>query len=194
MAPRALTALSHPVAPKGRRFPKLWPLAWLSLGSLLMVIPASGCVVADPPDYGRTDQTPPLLLLALANPNLHEVIPARSGDPLSVSVPVRSEDAGDPLVAQLFTNYKLAQQGLLQFREVDASTFADLEREIRITASVPSRRGCQQLSLVVTHKSNLDDANLPIRAADTAIATWWVNVDDQDDTNSLSACPKAAVQ
>jgi hypothetical protein len=158
-----------------------------------------GCVVADPPDYGRTDQTPPLLLLGLADPNVHEVLHKKKGESVPFKVPVRSEDAGDDLFAQLFLNYKLEGEDNPRFTRVRASTFDDQEREVRITWNVPARQGCQQLSLVVTHFSNLDEGNLPIRAADTAIATWWINIDDVDDpvldpenASWMGKCPKAA--
>jgi hypothetical protein len=73
--------------------------------------------------------------------------------------------------------------------KVPASSFDDTSRNIEIQYIVPNRPGCQQLSLVVTHVANLGPTNEPKDQTDVGIATWWVDIDD-DDTQLVKNCPR----
>lgn len=187
-----MTPLSHlgfPVDPTTR--PNAW-LARLSLGAGFMALLAGGCVVSDPPEYGRADQTPPLLNLVDAAPSITQILVVEPGDRVDFNVPVRSEDPpGDELFAQLFLDYTLSTEEFQRFARVQPSTFSDTDRAIVMQWNVPNgAAGCRQLTLVVTHASNLNAANRPDSSEDTAIATWWVNIDDDSDTpNTLASCP-----
>lgn len=187
------TRLSHPKPLKSGGSAAVRALARLSLISLMMALVAAGCVVPDPPEYGVARQTPPFLDLSTAK--VFELKEYKTTDtiPPSISVGVRSEDAGDNLFAQLILNYSVTDKKnsqLLGVAFIPASTFDDLSRQINITFNVPDRPGCQQMSLVVTHVSNLTQTNEPQDFGDVGIATWWLSIDDDDDTALLSKCPR----
>jgi hypothetical protein len=151
-----------------------------------MSLLAAGCVVADPPDYGVPRQTPPFLDLNNADPSVFGLVKLESGGPGSVTVRVRSEDAGDPLVAQLFFNYATGTQRTAGTNlKIPASTFDDTSRSVTVTYFVPTDlKGCQQLSLAVQHFSTYGSSD----TSDVAIATWTVAI-DLDDSDLVSDCP-----
>jgi hypothetical protein len=150
-----------------------------------------GCVVSDPPEYGVARQTPPFLDLGQAEPQVFVLREVPSGDQQTFKVGVRSEDAGDELLAQLYLDYLISEPPpLLNFVRVPPSTFDDTSRKIEIPFLVPNRPGCHQVSMVVTHSSNLGPTNKPIVPSDVGIATWWVSIDEDDQDPSLVRdCP-----
>ncbi|MBK7580807.1 MAG: hypothetical protein IPI67_11430 [Myxococcales bacterium] len=153
-----------------------------------MVPVAVACIVSDPAEYGVAKQTPPFLDATQAKPSVLYRYDLTSGQTLAVNVPVRAEDAGDELVAQLYLDYLVVgRQTLLGFRQLAPGKFED-ERTIDIPANNIVTQGCHAVSLVVTHRGNLNEKNAPILSADTAILSWWINVDD-DGTNTMSECP-----
>ena len=157
-----------------------------------MVVLVAGCVVSDPPNYGVAKKTPPFLDLTAANPKVFERKDVNRGDKVNFNVPVRSEDAGDQLIGLLYLNYNVIKNGELQeqFLKVDfvsPSTLDDTKRTVDILWDVNVDPGCYQATMVVTHQSNLTD-NRPDRSEDTAVAMWWLNVDD-DGGNLLQDCP-----
>jgi len=154
-----------------------------------MSLLAAGCVVADPPEYGVARQTPPFLELSGASPKVFGLLELVGGGQGTVSVPVRSEDAGDPLVAQLFFNYATPDQrpaGGTNFK-IPASTFDDTSRSASVSYFIPTddaMKGCQQLSLVVQHFSTYGTSD----TADVAIATWTVVIDPDDSGDVATDC------
>lgn len=162
-------------------------MARLSL--LLGLVAPVSCVVSDPAEYGVAKQTPPFLNANKASPSVLHTRLMGSGETLIVNVPLRSEDAGDELLAQLFLDRGVTgKQQLLSFRDIPPGKLEE-KRTISITAPIQTDKpGCHAVSLVVTHKANLTEDNQPKDDNDTAILTWWVNVDD-DGTNLLGDCP-----
>jgi hypothetical protein len=147
-----------------------------------VVAPVS-CIVSDPAEYGVAKQSPRFLDARNAKPSVLHHHPLDLGQTFSVNVPVRSEDTGD----ELFLDYGIVgKRTLLGFRELAPGKFEE-SRSIDIPAEI-LLPGCHAVSLVVTHRSNLTENNEPIRSDDTAILTWWVNVDD-DGSNLMSECP-----
>ena len=147
---------------------------------------ASGCIVADPPQYRDPLQTPPVLDLYLANPSTQKVLVARSHDTLHFLVPLRSEDAGDPLLVDFYQDSSINYNHI-----IPSSTFNDLGREVDVPWTAVGSPGCHVLTLTVVHVGNSSD---PMRARnDTAIATWWLNLDpDESMQTTLSNCPTPA--
>lgn len=153
-----------------------------------------GCLQAGPPDYKDPAQTPPVLDLNSAVPSVLDVlnVDTTSGETIPFNVQVRSEDRGVDLSADLYVDYgSSAQQVENAFATVPASTFSDTNREIRLTWTVPSSAlltpGCHQLTLLVTHATNYPVIR---NSADVALATWWLNVDDDSQSpNTLASCP-----
>ncbi len=164
-------------------------LAWI-----LMLTP--GCIVADPPAYEERAKTSPMLDLSMADPPITEVIAVDTTAARTIvpfNIPVRSEDAGDELMALFYLSFGQEDQ-TPQYRitEEPASTFDDANRVISLEWDYHQMdRGCHQLTLVVTHRANFDlEKWLPTDPADVALATWWVNVDDDPaQPNRFSDCP-----
>jgi hypothetical protein len=158
---------------------------------------ASGCVLSDPPEYGTVKQTPPFLQLAKSVPTPFQVNPATINELSTVSVSVRSEDAGKPLRAVLFRNYDPQSQQIdeLASREIGPSVLEDDTR----TASLrwlPLEEDCVQLTVLVTHTDNLTKDNEPIDPEDVAYATWWflvTKVGSSGDAILAKNCGSAGV-
>lgn len=139
------------------------------------------CLLPAPPEYREPEQTPPFLWAPI--PATTEVQSVKSGDPFDISVNLRSEDAGEDLVALLFLNYLVEgqQSGSLNWSSVKAGTLSE-ERHIGISWRVPERETpgtCEQLSLIVSHLSNFTNG-LPTNDADVAVLTWWLDINDTD--------------
>jgi hypothetical protein len=154
----------------------------------------AGCVLSDPPEHGRANQTPPILFPSSAIPPVFEVLEVSPGDDEEFNVAIRSEDVGENLQAELWLDYSIVNPAyppqLEKAVPVTAGTFDDTQRAIDFQWDVKSSisKGCHQLTLVVTHNSNLDVRN----PNDIATVTWWVNVGDSDAEpfNVLKDCPK----
>jgi len=164
---------------------------------MVLALLAAGCIVADPPDSSDPEKTPPLLLLGQADPPVYQVkgLSTKDGSPpLQINVPVRSEDAGDQLLALLFVNWNMGLEDSAVAKVlVGPSTFDDTDRMISAVwdyTEIPTR-GCTQLAMLVTHYTNYDWIHSAyINPSDVAIATWFFNVDDEPlGTNPLSGCP-----
>jgi hypothetical protein len=151
----------------------------------------TSCVVSDPPEYTNPAATPPLLVLLEASPPVSVVRATNTGDLILFNVPVRSEDeVGDELIARLYLDFRLDSE-VVQAPLVilPAGSYAD-ERSIEMSWVVPQLDpGCRQLMLVVTHRSNLDSSGRPLQNRDTAVAVWWLNINDASSDNPMSACP-----
>jgi hypothetical protein len=170
---------------------RIWPLS-----IALVLTPA--CLVADPPQYEEPGRTPPFLDLAAAKPFPGEIILVDTTDNLdgtdfvNISIPVRSEDRGDRLFAALHVDYTFPSIVRPQHNELPPSTFEDLTRSITFRWDVPrALKGCHQLTVLVSHASTFSfTESRPKDPKDTAMATWWVNIDpDPTDPYTLSRCP-----
>jgi hypothetical protein len=171
-------------------------LAHLSLGlAWFSMLP--GCLIEDPPPYAEPQKTPPWLDLRRAVPFIDQVLVNKSGDTVQFNVPVRSEDAGDLVLASLLVDYK--GEGSIKERvitvEVEPSTFDDMDRAIVFPWTIPNfkdREGCHRLTLMVTHASNVsfEDFPEPFDKTDLAVAVWWINIDTEAEASSqLLECP-----
>ncbi len=176
-----------------RRFRRL-ACSWLLFVAMCMSSGAPGCIVAPPTEHQESQQTPPMLFTVQAVPPITAIVTIPEyGDPAvqAFAVPVQSEDAGERLVGALIASYgEQNETRASNFRLLDPATFADGQREMRVTWEYQRYLpGCYQLSLVVTHESSFDWENLrPFpQADDVAIATWWVSLGADEAT--LSTCP-----
>jgi hypothetical protein len=132
-----------------------------------------------------------------ADPTTSKVLVVYTNDQVPISVPVRSEDAGEDLTAHFFIDY-LAVTPNVSFntQTIPASTYSDDSRVISLKWTVNvGPPTCHLLSLVVAHRSSFrldnQDVLLPDKAAtDVAIINWWLNVNPSPDaTSTLVGCP-----
>jgi hypothetical protein len=192
VASPSVTALSHrPV----RSSPILGRIAGLARESLIVVLgmSAASCLVADPPEYTPPEQTPPVLNLFLADPPVNSVLLAPRGEQLSFNVPVRSEDAGDKLVAARHLDWGSPRHEFVGLTHVPPSTFDDESRVISFDWTVMAEKGCHQLTLLVFHFSNSSEDQSSTVVADQAMAAWWLNVDPEEtDPDTLKDCHPAS--
>jgi hypothetical protein len=170
------------------------------LGSVGCAATATGCLVAEAPEYGPPQQRPPVIEWQGILPPPYEVFPINE-DSLSVpiNVPVRSEDAGEDLIGALYLDLDWLEPGpasYVIYKPVPASSFDDLDRSWTFTF-VPDNgvaRGCGHLlTLLVMHESNYDyDKVAPKTNAswDVASVSWRLNVYPQDP-NFIAVCPPA---
>lgn len=175
-------------------------LAWRSLvGFSMLGAFQMSCIVAPPPDSDEAIKTPPWLDLAAAVPSVYEVnhrSKIGEGTYLEhLTVGVRSEDAGDRLVALLYENWNSENEEHVRTHYRNPSTFSDTTRSISVPwdYSASDHVGCWQLTLLVTHFLNVDWEGKdpkPILYEDVALASWMFNIgDDPPGTVKLSDCP-----
>jgi hypothetical protein len=159
--------------PFGARKGRISALARLSLGALSLAMLPS-CLVDDPPPYAEPQRTPPRLVYHLAWPPLGEIIKARAPDLVPFSIPVASEDVGEPLVAQFYVNEQFNNYVTL------SPSTADVERTISFSYPVQRLEGyCHRFRIRVGHASNLPDGNgAPVNNVDLAEVYWlaYLNV------------------
>lgn len=164
--------------------------SFLGLARLsLVLLPTTmvGCVIEDPPPYSAPQQTPPRLDLFKADPIIDaSIVRSGAGETVSITVPVFSEDAGEPLIANLLLDYDSGwNKDLVASDEIPAGTLYDsaTEREIEIDWTIGDRvsDGCHKLTLLVTHVSNQNgDSTIPSPFKDdrdVAKAVWRLIID-----------------
>src|SRR5690349_20710558 len=98
------TALSR-YRPSPWRSTALSRLACRSLLLGFVSLFAPSCIVADPPEYSSAVQRAPELDLYNASPAILKILEVTANQVVPINVPVRSEDAGEQLVALLFLDY-----------------------------------------------------------------------------------------
>ena len=157
----------------------------------------TGCLVADAPTYGPPQQRPPVINFEGVTPSPYDLLVIEDEQRQPYTVPVRSEDAGEPLVGTLVVDWQQPGKQLqVHEREIPASSFDDEERQYQAQWGPDANvtRGCgHTLTALIMHKSNFDDdTNLPKPNVewDIASVTWQLNV-FPIDPNEIVACPSA---
>ncbi|HVR21418.1 MAG TPA: hypothetical protein VMS65_17010 [Polyangiaceae bacterium] len=168
-------------------------LARLVVGSTSL---ATGCLVAEAPEYGPAQQRPPVVGWENVKPSPYELqtIDETLGS-LDIRVPVRSEDAGDPLQGVLWVDYgNVSSRKRFDEKQVPASSFDDLERAYSTTWIWDERvkKECgHTLTLLLMHRSNYDDdKDIPNENVewDVASVTWQMNVFPKE-LGIIQVCP-----
>ena len=168
---------------------------WLAAAAAVTALCASGCLLSDPPEYDEREQTVPVLDALTAVPAPTQTHLRNKGDTVSITVDFHSEDRGERVFALLFLNFAVEGQSYEWGAEYPPSTF-DEKRTISTSWTVPGPEelyGCNQLSLVVTHESNVNWFTRPPglhhdEGAD--LLTWWMDINDSGET--LSECPSSS--
>jgi hypothetical protein len=157
----------------------------------------TGCLVADAPTYGPPQQRPPVINFEGVTPSPYARVLIDDSTPSHVyTVPVRSEDAGEPLVGTLVVDWQQPNQQQVHEREIPASSFDDDDRSYQVEwrpNSLVTRECGHTLTALIMHKSNFDDdTNLPKPNVewDIASVTWQLNVyPDEMEPDVIGVCP-----
>ncbi|HEX5101031.1 MAG TPA: hypothetical protein VFV94_16085 [Polyangiaceae bacterium] len=173
--------------------------ALLSLASLS----GTGCIVAEPPDYGPAQRSPIFMYNPHPNPWSVQVLSRLStgNPPVSTIVPfgatVRSEDAGEQLVALRYLDYQHGAQ--FPISKLLAPATLEDERQI-VFDIIPSRDfplgGCHSITIMAMHLSsyNQDAGKFDGPPEDLAQESWIVSVDNVDGTFRVADCPLSTAE
>ncbi|MEP7051256.1 MAG: hypothetical protein ABJB12_12930 [Pseudomonadota bacterium] len=194
------TALSGRTREKARSAAVL-RLARVSLLGSLMLLFASSCIVADPPEYESPVRTSPLLDVYAASPPTSRLIQANKNDLIKFSVPLRSEDAGEGLRGVFLVDYNTPSELLQNTQELAASTYSDNNlRTVTLDWTVPTlKSGCHLMTLIVAHLSSFKHnpstvLDPKVSEGDAAIINWWMNVGlDPSLASTLEDCPTPGI-
>jgi hypothetical protein len=167
------------------------------LPALGLSFSATGCLVAEAPEYGPPEQRPPVINTQLVDPSPYKVLifqPDSVAEP--INVPVRSEDAGERLVGTLWVDWQVDGRTPVYVWDepVPASSFDDVSRHWDFSF-LPGRDVTQKcghtLTLLLMHESNYDASKkVPKENVDWDIAsvTWQLNVWPTDPA-VIEPCP-----
>lgn len=162
---------------------------------------ATGCLVAEAPEYGPPQQRPPVIDTQSVDPSPYKVLVFQPDSPVeTLNVPVRSEDAGERLIGTLWIDWQVdgRTSRYVWDEPVPASSFDDLERSWDFSflpgAEVTKRCG-HTLTLLLMHESNYDPSKKQPKenvAWDVASVTWQLNVWPTDPA-VIEPCPSDVV-
>ena len=210
---RARTALSHLGLSTTANRARLCNLARTSQGSVgsalapalisLAALVSTSCIVAEPPDYGPAQRSPIFMYNPHPNPwSLQVLSRTATGSPpvaptVTFGVTVRSEDAGEQLVALRYIDYNHGSAYPVP-RVLPPLTLED-ERQIPfdITPQRDLDEGCHTVTIMVMHYSswNQDTARFEGPPEDLAQETWFVSVDDGPEGSiKVKDCPLSTAE
>lgn len=164
-------------------------------GLVSLVAPAllGSCLVASPPDFEDPAPDRPNVSVGLVVPAPWRTLAIeRNTTTINFTVPFRASYTSEVLIRQLWLNWGLA--GEVRLDQDFLEPEQDLENNLTFTWTPDLRvtPGCQQLTFVITHVSNISasEPRRPIDSNLTAFVTWWLNVDpDPTNPNTLVDCP-----
>lgn len=155
-----------------------------------------GCL-AEPPIYVNAEQIPPFVIEGRVSPSPGEVfvVPATARNQMAVSVPFRSEDLGENIIALFYLDLRSGDDApqLLQdpITRPPGSFFQEQERELEaVLSGLPD--GCHTVTLVLTQQGNFTTGRIA-NEAQVGRVVWWVNVQTDDEKSLLEDCPTGGV-
>jgi hypothetical protein len=167
------------------------------LPALGLSFSATGCLVAEAPEYGPPEQRPPVINTQSVDPPPYQVLVFQTDTHAKqLNVPVRSEDAGERLQGTLWVDWEVPGRtpGYVWDEPVPASSFDDVTRSwdfsFRPGPAVTKKCG-HTLTLLLMHESNYDANNKVPKenvAWDIASVTWQLNVEPTDPA-VIEPCP-----
>ncbi|MCB9584404.1 MAG: hypothetical protein H6718_03360 [Polyangiaceae bacterium] len=152
----------------------------------LAMLTQTGCLLGEAPEYQSRRQTPPVLLTSSADPSLNRVIRVQTSETIEFKVLYRSEDAGDPMTAILFRDFR-ADSDLPQIVnstefEPSSNLYPDEGDPTQAVLSYNFRdsdKGCHSYTMMLSHSSNVNVFR-PRDNGDVALVTWWAAVQDEN--------------
>jgi hypothetical protein len=205
--------LSDPAPPEAWNLAQLPPLARASLYlGLIMALGGPSCLVASSPEFSVPPPGGSAPFLASLSPEPYKVQPinkiagTQSWESMRIDFAVFSDDQQRPLSAIVALDYKGTLDYLgnpipitsLVSKTIPAGSYDSriLESGLRVarpvipgitfTLPIQTAPGCHSVTLIVSHSFPL----AVVDEADTARATWWLDVGDDlaSPTTMLAPC------
>jgi len=154
----------------------------------------SSCLVDDPPAYRAPQRTAPRINGLRVLPRLDSIITYKSGstEGIAFSIPISSEDAGEPVQARIFQDYVNTQSDVRPFESLPPSTLDEGDR----TASTiwfpafTTQPGCHRLIVRVSHESNWRGPAELYDPSDVDEVSWFARIFlDAPGGTTLADCP-----
>ena len=155
----------------------------IQIVAALSTMTAASCLITTDPEFEPPAKTPPFFLPDTASPSADEVIQIASGDQLTFSALFQAEDAGSPILGQLYLDYgSVTSSGRVYVSSIDldvtvpSGSWADGPRRVSATYNeneAPMSVGCHRLTLMVVHGSFLSNG-CPAEDGDYDTQTWLV--------------------
>jgi hypothetical protein len=155
-----------------------------------------GCL-EDPPEYVASTRIPPVVNYSQVVPPLsvvHEV--DSSADSIHLTVPFRSEDLGDDVLAFALLDTVPGREPLVVGESrLPGASFEILSRSVDMLVTEFGEPGCHTLTLLLTQTSNAP--NFRFEVPDETLATrlvWWISVRTAGEDVLLSDCASQGEQ
>jgi hypothetical protein len=159
-----------------------------ALGLAATAWASQACLVEAPPEFEAAPRRAPTLSMDQAVPPTNAPLEVeRNGPPITISVPIAWDGAGDSLLARLYLDLNTDRE--LQL--TDATPAAPPEVQMTWQPDQRITVGCHRLTLVVTHQDNYNTSlrtPKPIDAALASSVTWWAAVDTPAVELPLAEC------
>jgi len=170
-------------------------LSALGLVGLVAALPLlTGCLVDDPPPYRAPQQTAPRINNLRVLPRVDTIITYsfNSTEGIAFSIPIASEDAGEPVQAQLFLDFVNQQSNVKQFEPLAPATLDEGDR-IASTVWFPQFSvvsGCHRVIVRVSHESNWRGPAELYDESDVDEVSWFARIFvDAPGVTTLADCP-----
>jgi len=159
---------------------------------------SSGCLVADAPDYGPQQRTPPLIDPLSVDPKPGLFFTQDFKQTRHFSLKVYSEDAGEGLWAPLYVDYEDKDRRSWQIDYPLAPSTAENAKSLSFDWAPNGLifAGCHSLTLLVMHESSYrfipQREPIPkVSDGDIAQVIWWVTIPPEQPSDTVEACPAA---
>jgi hypothetical protein len=157
---------------------------------------STGCLIAEAPEYGAPRRTTPMIDHLSATPPPRFIVEVKPESPkFTFQITVRSEDAGEDLLAVPVLNYEHPERQEVLFPFEVAARAADQPKTVNVDIPLAELLplGCHTVTLLVMHTSSFQySTGLPIKEVsdgDVASITWWVRAETPAD-GPEKLCPK----
>lgn len=168
--------------------------AGLRLALVAALLPVGGCLVDDPPAYRAPQQTAPHINALRVLPRLDSIITYSyfSNEGIAFSIPISSEDVGEPIQARLFTDFVTTQSDVRLFERLPPSTLDEGDRVASYVWSPPRATppGCHRVIVRVSHESNWRASSELYDPTDVDEVAWFARLFvDAPGVTNLADCP-----
>lgn len=168
------------------------------LAPALATLSATGCIVADAPEYGSPQRSPIYMFLPVpTTPAALKQLSSNDTSSTAFGATLKSEDANEQIVVNFIVDYTQKNQRFLDSQVLQPYTF-ERDRPVAYHVTVArdfpqSANTCHSITLLATHYTSWDQGTKQFTGPqeDLSTMTWFVAIDD-DGSTLLSKCPSAS--